>query len=624
MKKILSLVIVIAGVSLCADAQKKLPADPYPKDSSSDAMELLRDIRPMGHDIYVNEAKAVAKAPVHAAPTALLDANNEAPYIGYLNPKGTMFLGMDEDGKGTFFTHPGVIGGWSDSLECWVWRNQQTEYKSIKYLNMFSDEFPEYEESDYYWIDTKGNFCDAIVTSAGYGRYKDADGDYGYYWQYGTPLQTVRLSNGTEKKFILLSSSTDPTAKNCNISAGGLPSGNTADGLWPLTNAVSTTTEGISAKLIRYKAVDDYAQYFFGASKLTLDSGMVYNPETGKEEMSYTRIMPVELTTTYDKPQTPLYVKNVTVAVSSEKYNSFKGRDSLVFDTLFLSLRTMDGKVLASSFATKADSKHIKISTQQGRLVTFPLLRDTTEYGELLHEGLLIDEAFEISITGFKETDKLGFICAKCVIQPTRAQMLYEGGVMKEYPYEPYIMLNGIYPTLEDVYFMNGSGTGQVGDTIPIKMIPIEKGKYTYKAAYVHWGFNRDEFWIRSTFMPYDSLTRTWKIDIETPEYATVYADYEENINTEDDPVSLWEASRSFYMKIFASGEPVLGDYIKIGKAGKYLYFRIDEIETVDDAFTIPGSSSQDGAPRAEKVLQDGKLLIRKDGKMYNLYGIQQ
>jgi hypothetical protein len=44
----------------------------------------------------------------------------------------------------------------------------------------------------------------------------------------------------------------------------------------------------------------------------------------------------------------------------------------------------------------------------------------------------------------------------------------------------------------------------------------------------------------------------------------------------------------------------------------------------VDDAFEIPGSSSQDGARRAEKVLQDGRLLIRKDGKMYNLYGIQQ
>ena len=635
MKKILSLAIVLAGVSLCADAQKKLPADPYPTESSR-ALELVREARPMGQAPRVNaEAKAAAKAPVRTMPAARMEANEETtPYIGYKNPKGTLFLGMDEAANGFFFQYPGVVGGWSDSIECWVWPNEQKGYKSIRYLNPFSEEYSQYEESEYYWIDKDGNFCDALVADGGMEYYKDLDGDYSAYikknysqyaysWQLGIPLQIIHTNDNVEKKFVLLSSSADPSIDDCGIAAGGLPSMNTADGLWPLTNAVSTTTEGISANLIRYKAADDYVQYFFGASKLTLDSGMVYNPSTGKEEMEYTRIMPVELTTTYDKPQTPLYIKNITIAVSSEKYSAFKPKE-LQFDTLFLTISTMEGKELATSFATNANSKHITIGKQKGRLVAFPLLRDTTAYGELLHEGLLIDEAFKISIKGFKETDKLGFISAKCIIHPTHAQMLYEGGVVREYPYEPYIMLNGIYPTLEDFYAMNRAGTGQVGDTIPIKMVPIEKGKYNYKAIYAHWGNDNDEFAIRSTFTPYDSIARTWNMDIETPEYATVYADYEFNIGTEDDPNTIWEYYRLFLMRIYVSGEPVLGDYIKIGKAGKYLYFRIDAIDTVDDAFEIPGSSSQDGARRAEKVLQDGRLLIRKDGKMYNLYGIQQ
>lgn len=621
MKKILSILIFI-GTCTCAQAQKRLPADPYPKGTNN-TIDMLRDASLMGHAIRANKVKS--ERTVNAVPSFTRENNEETTYIGYKNPKGTLFLGMDEAGDGFFFEHPGIIGGWSDSIECWVWPNQQTDYKSIRYLNPFSEEYSEYEESEYYWIDKEGNFCDAIVADGGYGRYKDLEGDYGAYWQVSTPLQIIKTSDGTEKKFVLLSSKSNPEVSDCNLASGGLPSSHTKDGLWPLTNAVSTTTEGQSIQLIAYKAEDGYTHYLYGSSKYTIDSGLVYNPETEQEEMEYTRVLPVQLTTTYDKPQTPLYIKNVTMAVSSETYSAFKPQE-LHFDTLFLTISTMDGKVLATTFATEANLSSIKnTDLKKGRLLTFPLLQDTTAFGEFLHEGLLVDKAFQISLTGFKETDKFAIYAAKCIIHPTHTQMLYEGGVTKKIAYEPYIMLNGIYPTMEDYYSINGAGIGQVGDTIPIKMIPIEKGKYVYKAAYAHWGSDNDEFAIRSSFTPYDSIARTWNMDVETPNYITLYADYERNINTKINPITIWEYYRMFLLKIYADSTPVIGDCIKIGKAGKYMIYRIDSIETVDDQLdTIESSSRSEAAPRTEKVLQDGNLFIRKDGKKYNVLGIQQ
>lgn len=605
MKNILTFAIVLSGVSVLAQAQEQLPTTPF--RHSEVFLESLEGARSMGQDIYVEDNPTQA-APM-AAPAAL---QAEEMTIGYLNPAGTLFLGIDEDGKGTFMRNPGVIGGWSDSIPCWKWINKQTSYRSIKYLTAFSYAYPSYCDGENYAVDAWGNFCDTIVASGGYqdALAMDADGDQGNYWQHATPLQTTRLQDNTETNFMLLSSAASPAAENCPLAAGGLPSGNSKDGLWPLTNAVSTTRAGVSMVLKKYTAEDGYVHYLFGSSMLTIDSALV-SQEGQENTMEYQRVKPLQMITHYDKPQTPLYIKSVSVAMSSSEYNAFDmGNFSL--DTLYLTIRTEDGTELASSKATKANLS--PITYQPGVLLTFPF-SDTTAYGELVKEGLLVKEAFRIEITGFKESDNFGIFAAKCYVHPTKTEMLYEGGATANVNYEPYIMLNGIYPTLEDFYVVRGAETGQEGDTIPVNMIPYAEGGYRYTAAYAKWGTHNDEFAFYSTFKPYDATTRTWTMDIDVPSYIRINADYEYNLGDDEDPVTLWEYYRAFTMHIYATETPVIGDVIKIGKCGKYIYFRIDTIngETAVENVTVNG--------KAEKFVSGGQILIRKNGELYNVIG---
>lgn len=682
MKNILTFAIVLSGVSVLAQAQEQLPTTPF--RHSEVFLESLEGARSMGQDIYVEDNPTQA-APM-AAPAAL---QAEEMTIGYLNPAGTLFLGIDEDGKGTFMRNPGVIGGWSDSIPCWKWINKQTSYRSIKYLTAFSYAYPSYCDGENYAVDAWGNFCDTIVASGGYqdALAMDADGDQGNYWQHATPLQTTRLQDNTETNFMLLSSAASPEAKNCPLAAGGLPSGNSKDGLWPLTNAVSTTRAGVSMELLDKTRSDGKTHYLFGASLMVVDStvykfdenrlhaleGMIIaldnideiltiiKDSQSKEEaqtaieskygvdneqskailemnlaqltdaqknsirneyndiktngtrdsVAYTYAFPTAIITHYDKPQTPLYIKSVSVAMSSSEYNA-SDMGNFNLDTLYLTIRTEDGTELASSKATKANLS--PITYQPGVLLTFPF-SDTTAYGELVKEGLLVKEAFRIEITGFKESDNFGIFAAKCYVHPTKTEMLYEGGATADVNYEPYIMLNGIYPTLEDFYVVRGAETGQEGDTIPVNMIPYAEGGYRYTAAYAKWGTHNDEFAFYSTFKPYDATTRTWTMDIDVPSYIRINADYEYNLGDDEDPVTLWEYYRAFTMHIYATETPVIGDVIKIGKCGKYIYFRIDAIngETAVENVTVNG--------KAEKFVSGGQILIRKNGELYNVIG---
>lgn len=615
MKKIMIFALLLATTGLYAESPKKLPATPYPAHSEY-FLESLKGARPMGRDIYVDESSAPSTV---EEPARAPRADESGHVVGYTNPAGTLFLGMDESGKGTWFSRPGVIGAWSDSIKCWKWNNQISNYKTIKYLTAFSSEYPSYFENENYYVDSKGNFYDSIVSSGGFqdAYAMDGDGDAGYFWQHATPLQTVTFDDGTSQNFLLLSSAANPTAQNCPIAAGGLPSGNSSDGLWPLTNAVNISRSGISTDLIDQTDGDGYVHYIFGPKGMTLSVDTIRNVADTEDSVVYERTMPVLIRTLYDKPQAPLYIKSVTMALSSDKYSAFNQSD-LHFDTLYMTILTLDGDTLASSIATMANLS--SMSYRKGKLVHF-LMQDTTAYGELLSEGLLVSEAFTIDIRGLKEEDNWGIYAAKSVVHDSKTYIEYENGYYYYQDYDPYIMLNGIYPTLEDYYAVRGAKTGQVGDTIPVKMIEFESGKYHYTAAYKNWGTANTEFAFYSTFTPYDSISRTWTMDIVQPEYIEITADYETVLGGEDDeePITLWSYYRVFTMRIYATDVPQVGDIISICRAGKKIVFRIDQVG--DDAQGLENTAVYDN--KAEKILQNGMLLIRKNGVLYNTLGIR-
>ena len=604
MKKILTF-IVIASAFLYAQAQEKVPNTPF--QHSEYFLESLKNARSMGQDVYVDET--VKPSVPKAAPSAQKAEVDMS--IGYLNPAGTMFLGIDEKGAGTFMGNPGVIGGWSDSIPCWKWINLHSGYKSIKYLTEFIKEYPSNNEGANYGIDERGNFCDTILASGGYTYYKDINGDEGF-WHHATPLQTVRYSDGTEMSYLMLSSAADPTKGTCPIAAGGLPSGNTSDGLWPLTNAISTTQAGVSIDLIENIAGDGYVSYLFGSSEYTVDSVSVPKADLSGDSMTYTRVKPLGLTVHYNQPQTPLYIKNITMAIGSYV------PEDLNVNALHVDVLTEKGELIASSDASSLDMT--AMTYKPGKLLTFRFEK-RTEYGELLDEGFLVNQAFKINITGFDTQDNFGIYAAKCYIYPSQAEMLYEGGVFSNIDYEPYIMLNGIYPTLED-YFqgIEQIQTGQVGDTIPVNMVSYNSDGFEYTASYAKLGDNHTEFAFYSTFMPYDSVSRVWTMDIYKPKYIRLAADFDSNINSDpdDDPITLWSYYRLFTLHIYATETPQLGDCIKIGKYGKQIVFRIDAINGANDIRNINWEEN-----KAEKFVHDGQLYIRKNNKLFNIVGQQ-
>jgi hypothetical protein len=616
MKKILTL-IVLTSAFLYAQAQEKVPNTPF--QHSEYFLESLQHARSMGQDVYVDED--VQPAAPQATPIAKIE---KRPIdVGYLNPTGTMFLGMDERGKGSFISSPGVIGGWSDSIPCWKWLNQRIGYRSIKYVTAFSDAYPSNNDGENYAVDEYGNFCDTIVASGGYQPFKDGYGDDDSWWPHSMPYQTVRTSEGKEVNYMMLTTSTSkPSVLKWPIVAGGLPSGNTSDGLWPLTNAVSTTTKGVSMDLVDYIAGDGYVSYLFGTSEYTVDSVAVPKYDMTGDSMTYTRVKPVELLVHYDKPQTPLYVKNITMAIGSYI------PEDLSVNTMDIEVRTENGKLIATSSASMWDMTDM--SYKPGKLLTFRFQK-FSEYGELLDEGFLVDEAFKIKITGFAPEYNFGIYAAQCYVHATKAEMVYEGGLISGIEYEPYIMLNGIYPTLEDYYRSYEIETGQVGDTIPVNMISYNADGYQYTAAYAKWGTSNTEFAFYSTFMPYDSISRLWTMDIYKPKYIRLAADFDTNLNSdpEDDPITLWSYYRIFTLHIYATKTPQIGDCIKIGKFGKYIVFRIDAINGSTDPNANIGANETDihnaswEDSKAEKFIQDGQLYIRKNNKVYNVVGQQ-
>lgn len=626
--KHLTILTLLCAAAISATAQEKLPDFPNPETDLVQEMKAkgVQRKAPLMLDRIQEEELVGEEATIqHVAPRvierkqgATVTEDAPAAKAGYLNPEGTLFLGMDEAGKGAWMKRGGVIGAWSDTIDCWKWRNTTTgAYRKVTYGTSLSYEYPSWVDGACYSVDKDGNFCDTIMASGGYDESfaMGVNGDEEFLWQMAVPLQTVTREDGKTEKFMLLSNSLMPDEEDCGYAAGGLPSGRTVDGLWPLTNAINISKQyGTSMELIASKDADEYCHYLFGSSSVNTDT------ITGIDGTTYTRTAPVKLITRYDKPQAPLYIKSVTMAVGAEKFNAFH-KDELKINGLHLEIQDMDGKVLAE---TDADRSHCSnMSYKIGQILTFSF-KDTTDYGEILHEGLTVAEPFQVVVTGFSEGDEFGIYAARCTSYASKTEMEYADGKSRVVDYEPYIMLNGIFNTLENYFDLKayeelGYETGTHGDTIDINMLSVSSPYYKYIA---HWNAEplsgASYFAFYSTFAPYDSISRYWTMEVERPEYIQIGADYDTNIGPEDDPVTFWDYLRAFQMFIYATDTPVLGDIIKVGKCGKYAYFHI---VAVDGATAINEITARERRANAVKVEKNGRIGILRDGKLYNMLG---
>lgn len=620
MKKYLIYTLLL--VAATAVAQDKLPefANPAP---SLERLDVKTSRRMPSEKALSERMHRMMQQPAAAAEAvAETQAEEKQVEFGYANPEGTLFLGMDVDGRGIFFSNiSGVIGAWADSIECWRWINKKSGYKKIEYLTGLSNEYPSYCEDAYYSIDEQDNFCDSITAHGGPADFYAMGNDVaGYLWQMAVPLQIVTRQDGSEEKFILNSTSKNPTVDGCGLTVGGLPADKevTADGLWPMTNALVNTTAGASFELIESKDPDGYVHYLFGSSKLTKDSAIVPASD-GTDSMTYTRVAPVKIITRYDRPQGPIYIKSVALSLSADGFDTFT-KDKLVVHELTLNIIDKDGNVVATSTATP--DNYSALAYKMGRQLTFEF-KTVSPYGELLKEGVLLKDAFQIEITGMQEDDAWGIYSSKSLLYDSKSTVEYEDGTERVIGWDPHITLYGIYPTLEDYFaqFDDELNRGAKGDTIPVNMVYTPTANYKYMAHYATEDMAEfSEFRIYSSCAPYDTLTREWNMDIERPAYIQMGADYEYNVGPEDDPISIWDYLRLFFFYIYATETPQYGDEIKIGKWGRELVFQITQI----DGVTALENYRRPEAVEVKKVIRDGRVLIERDGKCYDMLGQKQ
>ena len=620
MKKIILYTLVL--ISTAAFAQRPVANFPHPQSVLQQELKQQGNARHIARPVPT--PRMAAEAELTPAPVAHAASQTT---VSYANPVGTLFLGVDEAGKGAWFTNNGVIGAWSDTIPCWIWPNTTTgAYADITYVTNLGYKYPSYVEEELYGKTADGSFTDSIVSSGGWADTyaMGVNGDeayttqYDYYWwQRSVPYQTVERLDGTKESFQLLKAERNYSPSDCPLAAGGLPSGATTDGLWPLTQAEPIQRDGVSMDLFDEPDEDEYVHYLFGSDSITI--GRLQ--EEGLPTV-YQREAPVKIVTCYERPQAPLYIKSVTLALGANGYD-VAHKNRLVVNELYLEIQDMRGNVLAQSVATAANKSNLTYSKHLGQMLTFNFRRES-DYGELLEEGLIVKDSFQIVITGFQPSDEFGIYAAKANTHASNAYMEYENGFVKHIDYEPYIMLNGIYPTWENylnirAFEKEGLITGVHGDTIDINFVSASSPYYNYIAHYAGEDLaGAAYFAFYSTFVPYDSITNLWTLDIEMPDYITIGADYTYNVSDDDDPVTLWDYLRIFEMWVYALDTPQIGDCIKLGKAGRYTVLRVTQI---DGATAIPSIRTKESSSKAQKVLYNGSLYILKDGRRYSVLG---
>lgn len=603
MKKILYTLAIslCAGAAIAQEVMPTIPAEPsqWIQDLKAKGVKRAMSLPVEEDAVVVDETEATIP---YTQPTTTNLGRMGAPMAteaaGYLNPEGTLFTGINEKGAKAAAA---VIGAWSHDLDCWLWQNIAAPgYKTVKYDTRFSASNPSIVETEYYAVDNAGNFCDSIMARGGLdiAYAMGEDGDVGYSWQYATPYQTVNYASGAQR-YMMLTKNKGTGAQKCPLSVGGLPSSMTEDGLWPLTNAVQASYEGDEVALIANQD-EKLVQYFFGSSPVVESGDTIY---------------PTKIITKYDKPQRKLYVKSITLALGADGFDPAdpETQDKLNVGTLTLNVIGEEGNIIATSTATNENLS--TLSVKPGRLLTF-YFKNESAFGEILNQGFTVDEAFSIEIEGLTRESSFGIYSALSCVYESKSATLYEDGQLRNLSYDPYIMLNGIYPTLECYAEVNG-GEVMRGDTIDIAFNKANSSLYKYAASFDKYNsYGESEFDFFATFAPYQTDTRRWNYEITRPDYIVMSCDYEYNLADDEDPITIWDYLRVFMLHIYATERPVLGDTIKMGKAGAYIVFKIVTID--GEHLDVNNIVSYQNVT---KQIQDGQLIIRKGDKTYNALG---
>jgi len=510
-------------------------------------------------------ASVVESRPFQVVPMQRVCAKKDPmslPIAGYMAPEGALFTGIDSYGMIAWYGRAGVVGSWGKDVKTWKWRNisQTSEGSTYTYRNYTVNRIPEYDSL--YRVDLEGNLIDSFQPSM--------KTNIDYVYAYNIPMQVVSNTLGADT-FMMFSepSERQDTLIGTGTTFAGCPCPlNSRDGMWPLTNAQMSTMSMGAFVGVLYDAniAKKTACYYFGSK-----------PIEGNQM--------TKITSFYEKPMAPLYVKNITLAINAQKYftNGQTGKHKRewfdycrpTFDSLVMTIydaRTND--VIARSIALGTDSdalykdpEIINDSTYgfYPWILTFKLEQLDSVYGDLLEEGVTLTDSFRVELSNIHAGQNFGIHAGLGDTLYLRNSVTLADGTEGIFwkVLEPFIMLNGMYTAFYD-------GDNDSTEQIDIRMEYLTDayyGVYMKKSAQGVWtlpGFY-------STSYPIDTFNNHFNCVVEAPEWAEINfsSDYFDDYGYV-----------SFYLICDKESavKPAEGDSIKITIGGKTLVYNIKTV----------------------------------------------
>lgn len=421
----------------------------------------------------------------------------------YWKPEGSFFMGVARQGENNL---NGIVGSWiDDDFTPWIFQGRSENYTSLLYKTYLSHRLPD----NYYTDPVTGDWHDSLIVTM--------RGAVTSTYSYDMPFLTVE--NGEQKDTFVLSS----THKNAGMveldrnymppltmAGGDVPYSGHEDNMWPMTNAMTVDCNNGYLVLGQPYNVQPL-EYFIGTTDVTV-----------KEGDATKTITPDGLVIAYEKPQSLLYVKDITMQLNAyELAKDGKAKNKAPYlaegDTLWLVVENLMGAKIAESYATK---NNIYPVVQKGdtifSMLQFTFLCDTTVYGESISVGFNVNEPFNVKVTGLSKcSGDFSLVVANAIYGSNTHVLTTEGELLQYAEVEPYVMLNAIYPTFVDGYT-------DVKDTLVMQKMELGDGTFKNVAIYEEYvGFYTLVPALYSYSYPVDTLKQVSKWVFTGPDWVT-------------------------------------------------------------------------------------------------------
>ena len=566
---------------------------------------------------FSKEEPAIKKA-AKVAEAAAVDAK-------YYKPIGSFFCGIGDvyypsynvnvPGTSYFVSNPTVIGSWLNSYEYWTWPNLAENATALNYVAGFD----KVVGKKYGWdMDKQGNYIDSLAAFWA--------GNTHSWYSYRMPLQIATDGTNVDSFLLVGPKSTRPdTLLGLPFTAGGIFNEATKDGLWPLTNAMFTTPEygGGMGFVWDRDETNHTVSYIFGTEPIAYLVGQdtLYEADnvTIKEIVPiYDTVQPSVIEVDYQKPMSPLYIKDVTVALGNLQYDAAQDDwvfDNIKIDTLKMYIVEKDATgtpaVVAASVATKDDT--VSMVSFYGQQVTFKIQK---QVGLATVEGVTVTNSFAVMILGLdRDGNEFGIWSGyNPYLRGLQSAVVdTDMNSHRNAPYDPFIMLNGIYYTMEHVLRTNGIfnlPNQYINDTINVK-VNYDEEYDEYWVSHADGSFAGYTPMLRAMELLYDTVSYAYNYTINAPSWAQFdMSDYDENPYGDESDATWWSDFNVYTLIIWGDASdtevdaPAVGDQIKFSRYGRQLVFNVVEVE-----------EKPQGINNVIRTVNDNKL--------YNVLGIE-